>query len=548
MNRISKSQLHSMTDEDLCELFDAHSDIDFDTDEEDDFDDETDDLAIVLGKNLLVGDENVSNLSITINEETQFAVGQASGNDLSAEQCMEIDTDSQASSCETLGFSEFFWMTKHKMKIIMLIVHCLFYTAQDDYFASVENLVNVRNNIGIFVGESNEINPESNEFKNISWEQSNLQCHTNEFKFRESETLPCEISSLRTPYDFFSYFVTDAFLDEVVDQTNLYANQINPKANFEVSVIEMKKYIGILIFMSVFKYPNVRSYWGRYGFDPIRSTMTVNRFEEIRRYIHFADASKMPSKDDPEYDVLFKMRPVINHFNDRFSSVPMTQRLCVDEQMCPTKMNATNIKQYMPKKPHKWGFKLFVLCSSSGFAHAFEVYAGAKDNKLNPNIPNLGAAANVVARLPQKIPDNANHILYFDNFFTTLPLLVYLRSRGIYSLGTIRYNRIPNTKLSCDAKVKKMDRGQTEEFVGVAYGCNISSVLWNDMRAVRLVSTYVGTLPFYDTVDRRRKPQQIERWDKVKKQKVFIDCPMIISEYNKQWCRLDGFVDWSLSH
>lgn len=421
----------------------------------------------------------------------------------------------------------------------MLIVHCLFLSAYDEYSISVENLVNVRNKNTILVDEPTEIDPQSNEFEKISWEQSNLQYHSNEFKFRGAESLPFEISSLRTPCDFFSYFVTDTLLDELVDQTNLYAKQIKPKADFKVSVIEMKKYIGILIFMSVYNYPNVRSYWRRYGFDAIRSTMPVNRFEEIRRYIHFTDGSKIPTKEDPEYDVLFKIRPVINHFNDRFSSVPMIQRLCVDEQMCPTKMKATNIKQYMPAKPHKWGFNFFVLCDSTGFSHAFEIYTGAGDNKLIPNTPNLGAAANVVVRLSQIVPDNLNHIVYFDNVYTTLPLLVYLRSRGIYSLGTIRSNRISNSKLSKDECVKKMDRGQKEESVGVAYGCSISSVLWNDARAVRLVSTYVGTEPFFDVIDRRCKPQQIERWDKKTKQKILIDCPMIISEYNKHMGGVD---------
>lgn len=109
----------------------------------------------------------------------------------------------------------------------MLIFHYSYLTAYDEYLVSVENLISVRNT-GAFVGKPDEINPESNEFKNISWEESNLQCHSNEFNFQGNSSLPCEISALRTPCDFFSYFVTDAFLHEIVDQTNLYAEQIKP--------------------------------------------------------------------------------------------------------------------------------------------------------------------------------------------------------------------------------------------------------------------------------------------------------------------------------
>lgn len=164
---------------------------------------------------------------------------------------------------------------------------------------------------------------------------------------------------------------------------------------------------------------------------------------------------------------------------------------------------------------------------------------GAGDNKQLPNTPNLGAAPNVVVRLSQKIPDFFNHVIYFDNFYTTLPLLVYLRSRGIFSLGTIRVNRIPNSKLSADEDLKNMARGYSEEFNGTTYGCEISCVLWNDTRPVRLVSTYVGVEPFFDTVDRRCKPKLIDRWDKKTKKYVSIECPMIISEYNKHMGGVD---------
>lgn len=128
------------------------------------------------------------------------------------------------------------------------------------------------------------------------------------------------------------------------------------------------------------------------------------------------------------------MRNISNQLNERFDSAPKTARLCVDEQMCSTKMKH-HLRQYMPKKPHKWGIKLFVLCDSFGYAYRFEIYNGAGDNKKLPGCPDLGSSANVVIRLSQTVPDFKNYIIYFDNFYTSIPLLVYLRARGIYSLG-----------------------------------------------------------------------------------------------------------------
>lgn len=89
--------------------------------------------------------------------------------------------------------------------------------------------------------------------------------------------------------------------------------------------------------------------------------------------------------------------------------------------MCSTKMRH-HLRQYMPNKPHKWWIKLFVLCDSSGYAYQFEVYNGAGDNVLLPGCPDLGATSNVVVRLSQTIPDFKHHIVYFVNFYTSIPV------------------------------------------------------------------------------------------------------------------------------
>lgn len=47
--------------------------------------------------------------------------------------------------------------------------------------------------------------------------------------------------------------------------------------------------------------------------------------------------------------------------------------MAVDEQIIPTKARSS-LKQYNPKKPHKWGYKVFVL--SGGFSYNFDFYSG----------------------------------------------------------------------------------------------------------------------------------------------------------------------------
>lgn len=169
------------------------------------------------------------------------------------------------------------------------------------------------------------------------------------------------------------------------------------------------------------------------------------------------------------------------------------------------------------------------------FSDRFEIYNGAGDNRIIPGMPDLGACANVVVRLSQSIPDMQNYIMYFDNFYlhlTSLQLLVYLRSRGIYALGTVRANRIPNCKLPDKKALKNKPRGYATEYVGHVKGVSVSIVAWKDNKTVRLASTYVGILPFIRTND-EAQIGKIPRYDKAEKAYVDIDCPHVIKEYNR---------------
>lgn len=95
-------------------------------------------------------------------------------------------------------------------------------------------------------------------------------------------------------------------------------------------------------------------------------------------------------------------------------------------------------------KSHKWSYKLFVLSGVSGFSYNFEIFTGQENNdEFRPSFePDLGVAANVVVRLSRVIPKNQNYKIYFDNYYTTILLLVYLKRRGILSLNTARRNRL----------------------------------------------------------------------------------------------------------
>ena len=158
------------------------------------------------------------------------------------------------------------------------------------------------------MGSAAEISTNGPEFKNISWRKTHMQLDKNQVLFKGSEELPNDLfQEFKTPYQCFRYFADEDLFKHIADQTNLYARQINISNKFQTSPQERQNYVGIMIYMSLYRYPNVREYWGENSFEPIRQAMSRNRFEEIRRYLHFNGNSKVVAKHHPEYDAAFKV-------------------------------------------------------------------------------------------------------------------------------------------------------------------------------------------------------------------------------------------------
>ena len=93
--------------------------------------------------------------------------------------------------------------------------------------------------------------------------------------------------------------------------------------------------------------------------------MGVNRLKEIRRFMYFNDNS-VKNTDDK----LHKRNPVIDSINECLRLVPIEECLAVDEQIIPLK-GKSSLKQYNPKKPHKWGVQSFCSQRSIWFQLLF---------------------------------------------------------------------------------------------------------------------------------------------------------------------------------
>ena len=151
----------------------------------------------------------------------------------------------------------------------------------------------------------------------------------------------------------------EELLELIVEQSNLYAHQNG--RNFTVTKEELKAFLGINFVMAINKLPTIAEYWrvdNLIGNDGIQNTMIRNRFCEILQNLHFAYNRK-----DNKTDKAFKMRPVIDHLNSKFSEVLSNDsEQSIDEHMVKFK-GRSGMKQYIKSKPIKWGFKFWFHCS-----------------------------------------------------------------------------------------------------------------------------------------------------------------------------------------
>lgn len=142
---------------------------------------------------------------------------------------------------------------------------------------------------------------------------------------------------------------------------------------------EMKTFLGINLLMGIKKLPSYRDYWSSHPdlHEPFVSKyMTVNRFGWLLSHLHLNDNHFQPGRNHPNYDKLYKIRPLLDSLKRKFQeNYKPTEHLAIDESMIKFK-GRSYLKQYMPKKPIKRGYKVWMLCTKTGYCLKFDIYTG----------------------------------------------------------------------------------------------------------------------------------------------------------------------------
>ncbi|KRY28169.1 PiggyBac transposable element-derived protein 3 [Trichinella spiralis] len=245
---------------------------------------------------------------------------------------------------------------------------------------------------------------------------------------------------LREPVEYFRQYFHPTLLNHIITES------------------ELETFLGTLLKMGLVLKPRYSMYWStELRCDAIADAMSRNRFREVLRYFHFNDNSEAEQ--------------------EKYQSI--------DEEIIPYK-GRNKLKQYIPKKPKKWGIKVNTRTGVSGLLYDFCFYEGKV-----PRVKNRSGCL------------------------------------SIHTIGTIQRNRLKNAPLKTEKELKRA--GRSAFHVCTTAENNLCIVRWHDSAVVDLSSTYVCTQPVC----------KVKRWNKKEKTLVDVSCPAIVKEYNKYMGSVD---------
>ncbi|KAL3216925.1 hypothetical protein MRX96_032713 [Rhipicephalus microplus] len=315
---------------------------------------------------------------------------------------------------------------------------------------------------------------------------------------------------VKSPLSYFSEYFSEQFFENAAEKTNMYHMSKHGKA-LQATAQKVKQLFGMHLVMGCIRFPQLHMYWKRgYHFDLISSVMTREEFKKLRSSLHFVDTEKPREADD--VNRLWKVQPIIDAVRTRCTQLERAPRCySVDEQMIPF-TGRCPLRQYVKGKPRPLGLKNFVVTTSEGLVMDFEIYQG-KSTPLAET--SLGLGPNAVLRLVRTLPEKSS--IFFDRYFTTIPLLDELLKKGIDGTGTIMANRIRSVRFRSDSEMKQGDLDEltrNDEKVAI--------VKWKDSKTVLLASTCAGAT----------NVEPVKRWSKKEKKYIDVPAPEVVRRYN----------------
>ena len=352
-------------------------------------------------------------------------------------------------------------------------------------------------------------------------------------------------ATLKRPIDYFMLFFTQHLFQQITDETNRFTREkINLKRPLqkssiwhdwvEFSVDEIKAFHAILLHMSLTRSKVMKDFFGNIW---VLSSQFCKQIFARKRFLQLfwgLHVSKDKFAKDGKLLFKSKLQDVSEYLKAKFLKYyrpgPL---LSADESTVPFKGRG-GAKQYEPKKPHKWGMRVYdIACAVTGYVLAIIVYYG---KETTDNLPNraLKFTTRIILALVEsltKVTKERGYHLFMDRMYTSLTLAKELFKRGLHLTGTINANRIGNPGQARRKPDKKL-----KDATFLTYKNQRCSFLtWMDPskkkpRVVHFLSSVLG-----------HRTERKHYWDKDAKVRKSYRKPVIASTYTAHMGGVDNF-------
>ncbi|XP_054706863.1 uncharacterized protein LOC129216672 [Uloborus diversus] len=251
--------------------------------------------------------------------------------------------------------------------------------------------------------------------------------------------------NVTNPLNSWELYIDDSMIQIIVECTNIFIEKCAPNFSRDrdarkTDALEIRALLGLLYMCGLHKTSrlNVRDLWATdgTGVSIFRTTMSYKRFLFLLRCMRFDNIHDR--KQRQLYDKLAAIRDFFQSFVTNCQKYyTLGEYVTIDKKLEPFR-GRCGFRQYMPKKPAKYGIKIFALVDARTFYTSnMEVYVGCQ-----PDGPyKVSNSPDDVVKHFMKPLYKSGRNLTTDNWYTSYKLAKDLLSEKITLVGTMRKDK-----------------------------------------------------------------------------------------------------------
>jgi len=227
--------------------------------------------------------------------------------------------------------------------------------------------------------------------------------------------------------------------------------------------------------MGLHKYPNISSYWSNNSLYKVNFKRIMSKiyYFLLLKALHFPEkeegessssttesmSTENAAKEDPRHKINLYLEKLAKNFQKYYD---LGENITIDESLVKFK-GRNSMKFYIPMKPHKYGFKIHLLCDSDThflYNMLFDPGRVGKDFIFSEGCTSL--AESIVLKLVAPIKDNKKRNIFCDGWYSSVSLMKKLTKLGFLNTTVLRAN---SKDLPSKIKLEGYDKAYNDEIL-----------------------------------------------------------------------------------